>query len=168
MSSISSDDIDLTIPINQPVMSLDCLAIRPVDDYFTNTEEAIDLLIEEEEEEEDEFVIINKDKVPPVPNVDPLQKTATTIANIFKTDVVPQLSVACDYGIVGCGFVYYGGMAGSEMLATQGKEMVRQSISWVELGCPFDMWTSSGLAQVKYVFDNFSATHHQVIQEMWM
>ena len=165
MSSISSDDIDLTIPINQPMMSLVCSTIRPEDDYFTNTEEAIDFLIEEKED--DEFVIINKDKVPPVPNVDPLQKIATTIANIFKTDVVPQLSVACDYGIVGCGFVYYGAIAGSEMLTTQGKEMVKK-ISWVDLGCPFNMWTYSGLAQVKYVFENFSATHNQVIQEMWI
>lgn len=164
MTSISSDDSDPTIPIDQPTMSLNCSAIHAEDDYFTNTEEAIVPVIEEE----DEFVIVNKDKVPPVPNVDPLQKTAATVANIFKTDGVPRLCIARDYGIVGCGFAYYGGVAGAEVLANQGKVMFDRSISWVGPDYPFNTWASSGLDQVKYVFDNFGATRTQVIKEMWI
>ena len=120
MTSISSDDSDQTIPIDQPMMSLDCSAIqdeedysaalfcsaiRVEEDYFTNTEVVIVIVIEEE----GVFVSPRGVKVPPVFTVDPLQKTAATVANIIKTDVVPQLCIAGDAGI-----------AAGEVLANQG------------------------------------------------
>ena len=151
MTSISSDDSDPTIPIDQPTTSLKCSAVRA----------------EEEEEEEGVFVMVEKDKVPPVPTRDPPQKIATTVDNIIKTDVVERLRVVC-------GFAYYGGVAGAEVLAEQGKVMVEQSkvmveqsISWLGLDYPFNRW-ASGLDQVKFVFDNFDASRTQVIKEMWI
>ncbi len=157
MTSISSDDIDPTIPIDQPISILDCSTIHVKDDYFENTDEVIIIVTEEE----DDFIIVNKDKVPPVTTVEPIHKTANKFTNIIETDVVPRLSIARDYCIVGCGLIYYGGVTGAKMLANQSKEMI-------ELSKPFNIWMNSGLKSVKYVFENFDTTCTQVIQKNWI